>query len=355
MKAATLSAEVLEDLRHLAWDQWAQLGVSGTPPDRRDERAADPEALLLFTLEVARTDPRLFDEVLDWLALNEPLVSVHRLRNLCETDADRTLVAAALDWVAGTRGRGRRSAPAPTSDVDVVPLFTTVPSLGRDLDPVFSRHGLARPHLSPSGKSQAPDLTAPINFAFRLRRLLGLGVRAEIVRTLLTLLAPALLLTTRHPGLPAKVIAASAGFATRNVREGLAQLSEAGVVDVVTFGDERFYSLAVEAWARLLRLDGAPHVPLHHDWIPTFRALTAIARWLQQADLDGLTPYQRASRARTLIEHLRPDLSHAGIRVDLYAAHGVAFWDAFVAITRETVRRAGAPSGSEVAPVGSPE
>jgi hypothetical protein len=36
---------------------------------QREEHAADPEALLLFTFEVGRNDPRLFDEVLDWLAL----------------------------------------------------------------------------------------------------------------------------------------------------------------------------------------------------------------------------------------------------------------------------------------------
>ena len=36
------------------------------------------------------------DEVLDWLALNERLMSVQRLRNLCRDDADRTLAEAAL-------------------------------------------------------------------------------------------------------------------------------------------------------------------------------------------------------------------------------------------------------------------
>jgi hypothetical protein len=66
-----------------------------------DRSAQDPEALLLFTFEVARDDPRLFGEVLDWLALNERLVSVQRLRNLCRDDADagggRALMGSALE------------------------------------------------------------------------------------------------------------------------------------------------------------------------------------------------------------------------------------------------------------------
>ena len=61
MKAETFSAEVSAALQALAWDQWVRLGVSGAVPRHPEERAADPEALLLFTLEVGRSDPRLFD------------------------------------------------------------------------------------------------------------------------------------------------------------------------------------------------------------------------------------------------------------------------------------------------------
>ena len=103
MTAEQLRKEIVADSVAIAWDQWSQLGVSAASPAHREERAADPEALLLFTLEVGRNDPRLFDEVLDWLALNEHLVSVHRLRNVCVDATDRALVGAALDWSARSR------------------------------------------------------------------------------------------------------------------------------------------------------------------------------------------------------------------------------------------------------------
>jgi hypothetical protein len=57
MRAETLNAEVVAALQELAWDRWAQLGLSGAMPARPEERAADPEALLLFTLEIGRTEP----------------------------------------------------------------------------------------------------------------------------------------------------------------------------------------------------------------------------------------------------------------------------------------------------------
>jgi hypothetical protein len=330
MKAAQLRTEIVADLVTLAWDQWSQLGVSAASPPHREERAADPEALLLFTLEVGRNDPRLFDEVLDWVALNEHLVSVHRLRNVCVDATDRGLVGAVLDWSARSRGRGLTPGDG-VSATDLVSLFHSVPTPLDDLDESFARHGFARARVTPSGKSQPPRLGDPIAFALRLRRLLGVGVRAEVIRALLTIRA------TRVSG---KVITASAAFAQRNVREGLTQLLEAGVVNVVDIADDRYYSVRHADWATLLGLPAAPALPFHFDWIPAYRALTSIVRWLQQPGLDDLSEYLRASQARTLVDELATDLGYAGVPVGPYMALGLEFWEEFTEIVRALVRQA---------------
>jgi hypothetical protein len=330
MTVATLRAQTTDALLELAWEQWSQMGLSGAAPKRREERATDPEALLLFTLHVARHDPRLFDEVLDWLALNTPLVSTHRLRNLCTDATGRALAEAALTWAATAR---RRQPPAqgdpPPPDADTLePLFPTLPLPSGALEPAFSRHGFARPPLSVSGKSQPPRPHDPINFAFRLRRLLGLGVRAEAIRTLLTI---------RAPRLSSGVIHANAAFAQRNVRDGLAQLHEAGVIDVVRVSDDRHYAIRHADWATLLRLPSTPGLPFHYDWIPAYRALTQIHRWLQQPQLEELSPYLLASQARTLTDDIADDLSYIGIPAGLHTAHGTDSWDRFVSITHTAI------------------
>lgn len=332
MKAETLRAEVTSDLRSLAWDQWSQLGVSGAQPKRREERAVDPEALILFTLEVGRTDPRLFDEMLDWLASNEQLVSVHRLRNLCVSPTDKALVEAALNWSAKTRRRRQNAAQInhePESSVE--PLFPSLPPPRGELDPTFLAHGFARAPLVPSGKSQPPRLHDTISFAFRLRRLLGVGVRAEVIRALLTI---------RAQRISGKVITASAGFAQRNVREGLTQLREAGVIRETSVSDDRYYSIEAEDWAKVLGFADRQNLPAHYEWIRAYRALTQILRFLQQRGLDELSPYLRASRARTLISEIDADLRYVGVPAMTDSALGEDFWDEFVAITRAAVRDA---------------
>ncbi|NLE00596.1 MAG: hypothetical protein GX640_12055, partial [Fibrobacter sp.] len=62
-------------LTHL-WNQWTQLGVSGY--GKKSSHIIDPEALLLYSLEITRYDARLYDEILDWCFVNGEFLSIPR-------------------------------------------------------------------------------------------------------------------------------------------------------------------------------------------------------------------------------------------------------------------------------------
>ncbi len=79
--------------------------ANGTRP-LGQQWAQDPEALIVFTLEVTRDEPRLFDELLDWMLHNEPRLSVRRLRAMCLDESDRRLTDAAIRWLARHRVLG---------------------------------------------------------------------------------------------------------------------------------------------------------------------------------------------------------------------------------------------------------
>lgn len=80
MQIWELRDEFRARLLTFSWDQWTQMGVSGRS-DRSDRWATDPEGLLVFSLVVGRHEPRLFDEILDWMTLNLRLISIQRLHN----------------------------------------------------------------------------------------------------------------------------------------------------------------------------------------------------------------------------------------------------------------------------------
>jgi hypothetical protein len=114
MPTSAARHELQSRLASFLWGQWAQMGILATA-ERNDRWAADPEALLLLSFEVGRDEPRLFEEVLDWLVRNERLVSIQRLRNLVRDDDDRALVEAVAGWLGQRRRRARleaRVAPA---------------------------------------------------------------------------------------------------------------------------------------------------------------------------------------------------------------------------------------------------
>ena len=81
MLISELRERTRQGFLEFAWRQWAQAGLSANVTVL-DDWAIDPEALILFTIAVARRDPRLFDEMLDWLTGNRRLLSMQRLRNL---------------------------------------------------------------------------------------------------------------------------------------------------------------------------------------------------------------------------------------------------------------------------------
>jgi hypothetical protein len=301
--ASDLSA-LGDQLVEFAWDEWAQMGLLATP-HRRSPWAQDPEALIVFTLEVARADPRLFDELLDWMLVNETLFSVRRLRAMCVDEADRSLLAAALAWLFDERPRARLGGGAQTvNHASTQPLFDSKIRVSEP-DEAFASAGWLRPALSPSHKSQPPDPTAPINLAFRLRQILGVGIRAEVVR---------ILLTVQGPWVNAQALARSTGYAKRNVHDALAGLSASGVVAVFTVGAEQRYAAHRPAWAALLRSD-PDELPIYRDWPQLLGVLRRILRWSEQPDLATMSNYLRASQARDLLEATSSDLAFAGIPV----------------------------------------
>jgi hypothetical protein len=328
MQLSTFRDSVSRQLTGFAWDQWAQLGIFASA-ERQDRWAADPEALLLFTLEAGRDDARLFEEVLDWLLTNERLVSVQRLKNLCADDEDRRLAEAALAWLAQHRPRTRfvparpRRRPRHPST-----LFRTLSRPVQNPDEAFLSFGFLKPATEPSGKSGSPPLERPVSFAFRMRQLFGVGSRSEVVRYLLTV---------SSPDVPAQDVAQAVAYAKRNVNETLSALVASRVVTTFLVGNERRYQLNRDLWGQLLGLSSEAW-PTYRDWPRLFLLVRRFVRWLSDDRLEELSPYLLASQARALADELKPSFAFAGVSFPGAAsAPGEAFWPVFVAGIEQVV------------------
>lgn len=324
MQISGLRDKVTTRLLEFAWDEWAQMGVFATPR-RESPWAADPEAHLVFTLQVARCDPRLFDELLDWFATSSSQISVQRLRNMCISE-DEALCEAVIEWVAQNGDRPRRLVSRPkTKRASAEPLFYRQRKPTRP-DKSFEAFGFQRPPALRTRKSGPPDPRRPINFAFLLRNVFGVGSRAEIMRFLLTASGHA---RSGRPQFTTLAIADAAGFAKRNVQDALTALVEAGAIELTRRGNEHLYSIDSETWRRTLRIEGP--LPQYRDWPNALLGLRVLHRWLWQGDLDALTPYMLASEARLLWGRIDSAFGHTGIPVrPAGPSEGEEFWEVFV-------------------------
>jgi hypothetical protein len=297
---------ILDSILDLLWRQWTAIGVSGYG-NAEESKVVDPEALLLLTLTVARYDVRLFDEVLDWLEINGGYLNVQRLQNLVkkfdfQAKAELSAVAERLGQKSSVALKWKKLATRYSQDRES-PLFymkdgRPMPLLN-EYDEIFHRHGLLRPPVKNRGLSQPFSREGMPTLLLRLRALLGLNLRCEILCLLGSV-------DEIHPSLIAKLI----GQNPRSTQNVLAEMVHSGVVQVRTSAREKIYSLSSGALDQLLRPVG--FTPWRNS-VPLFRALEIL--WLGVSDQkrQKLNPLMLSSEWRRLAKEMSVLFGDAGM------------------------------------------
>ncbi len=226
-------------LVELMWSLWAEVGVPGWKRHHR-EIAVDPEALVVFSAAFFTEEARLRDEAAAWCISFDRLISKTRLRNLARgqrpdvADAFHSF-AAALNKRAGLVWPSARS------------------------DPMA---------LTPRAREPSQEWASrPAAIVMRLRALMGVGSRAEVVRAFLA-----------YPdaSLSAPELAVHVHLARRNVADALEALELAGLLGSVRERSTVRYVLArAEALQTLLGPlpRSFPHWPELFDLLMDLRGL----------------------------------------------------------------------------------
>ncbi len=264
---ATSPADTLRgDLVRLAWRQWTALGVTGW--SEADERPVDPEALIVLTARIGESDARLRDAATDWCVEAGHLINGSRLGQVVrEIGGDDPLVSRFFATVKAAGG------PAwVKSEAEPRPGYV-------------NRHKVHLTHLASPGR-----------LVLRLRALLGVNARADIV---------AMLMGVEEPIAIADV-ARQTRFTRTNVDKAVAALALGGLVRVVERG------------ARDTRVQLSLDAPLVEwlavsqpvaDWVSRFNVALQI---LELLDRVGSSPRAALGvEARRLLATIAPVLSRA--------------------------------------------
>ena len=288
--------ELRSRLLDLVWRQWTCAGLEGRI-EAWSGSVIDPEALLLFTCTIGRHDQRLFDGVLEWLDINGNFINVQRLKRIADKEQFagyavlRALAAATRTSTSQAKWSGLADA-GPGSDVEPEPLFyrsSGVPlPIVREPDQVFSEYGLARDRFEERGIAGPfrPERTA--NLILKLRALLGVNARCEILGYLLL----------NHAGSP-RAMASDCYFFPATVSKAMAEMGRSGFLVSRTEGRRKLYHLVPETWSRLLLADDAR--PEWINWPRVFRALERIWLLVNDPELAEKPGVEQASALRRLL------------------------------------------------------
>lgn len=252
----------------LAWSQWRELGV-GTSLPRHQWHAIDLEPLIVYTSALG-TDIRLRARTIDWCITNARFTSALRLRHF-----------AALATPATRKAFGRYAA--------TVKAHSALP---------WPAQGDPYVMLPDDHQEATPDLRRPSLVQLRLRALVGVSARAEILK--------ALLAGGDRPQ-TASSLAQTSGYAKGGIAQALDMLTMAGLLNVEPSANRLVYHLAnPQDLGRLIRWLPAEYP----DWQAIFRI---VERLLEYAGEATGRAAQRLPASAALFAEISSDLERLGL------------------------------------------
>jgi len=297
----------LENILDFLWRQWSALGVAGGAY-AQDLWAIDPEALLVFSLPIARYEPRLFDEIIDWLVINAKWIDIQRLRAIIRNKDEKTkrLLSAAAHMVsneAKTYSRKWRAIAELykyNSDSKAEILFKTKEGKShpepRETSLTYSDYGFLRGKFILRRLSKKVPINTGCNIRFLLRGLFGIGSRAECIFFLLRYDAG-------HPSEVAEAI----GLSVRGTQDTLIELAESGLVLTRIKGKRKIeYWLSKKRWWEFLTGMKYEDIkkPVWLNWISIFSGLRDVWDVLCEIEKPN-SDYMKSSKLRQAMEEIR--------------------------------------------------
>ena len=297
---------VLDHLLGLLWRQWSSLGVSRYS-QAEETKVVDPEALLLLTLTVARHDPRLFDEVLDWMDVNGAFLNVQRLQNLLKQYdfQAKAQLSATAEWLGRKSDyamKWKKLASDYTLDGPESLFFMRdgkpFPA-PNNLEQTFSRHGLLRNPIEARELAQPFPSEGMPSLLLRLRALLGVNIRCEILCLLGSV-------DEIHPSAIAKLI----GYSPRATQNTLGEMVRSGIVQVRSRGREKIYALKPGVLDKVIRPHG--DVTPWANSAPLFRAFEILWLGVSDSNRQEMDELLLSSELRRVAQKMKPLLGDAG-------------------------------------------
>ncbi len=295
----------LEQMLSFLWRQWSDLGVAGYGGNR-ESYAVDPEAMLIFSCTVARYEPRLFDEIINWLIINGNLINVQRLKKIINSGdfSGVNVLSAVAEFTAQRhkflkwKGLIRQSKDESRETLFFLKDGNPMKQFGKE-DATFFRHGFLRGKIELRGNLSPIKISSDNCLIAKLRFLFGINARSEIILYLLAC-------EKTHPA----KIARDIYYSQKTVQDTLVEMERSGLIRFTKSGREKRYWLDKGRWFNFLMRNG--NLAGWINWPLLFNALEKIWLKLNRKSFLNLDYEMQSSELRALMREACPKIEEAG-------------------------------------------
>ncbi len=295
-----LSTKWNRNINEFLWNEWSSIGVPGNVRENNNT-IIDVEALFVFSLNQARFDIRLFDEIFDWVIKNDRWLSFQRIKTYVRKyegdEIKRILQAFSRSVYSATRNiRWKMFLNlADTNDNIPCPFFlntdTSELPIPGSYDENFKSSGWLRSPINIRNKSSDIPFESEKNLLFKLRTLFGITPRAEILAYLIC-----------KERVSASEIINSTGYSKPSVYDTLSDLVTGRFIDQYNKNGSMKYYVDLNRWKNFLNI--AKPLPVWIDWQRVFVPLYKFSLFLIENTNSNLSNYILKSNLITMYEIL---------------------------------------------------
>jgi len=272
---------ILNNIIELLWSQWNSIGLPGTMKSQNNFNV-DPEAMIAFSLNICRFEPRLFDEIINWMDNNGSLINIQRLRNIINKENFKSIeIIQPIARILTQRKKNNKwknlFGESNTENNKLKSVFRKIsgedyPKFGK-MDSTFEKYGYYRGEINYRNLSVGIPIKNWEALIFKIRMLFGVNARAEIINYFMVG-------DESHP----TELANEIYFHQKTVQDALVDMYKSGLILMNKYGREKKYYIDKHHWYNFFNYNNQQEYWI--NWVKIYKAIEILIEFLYSYDIS---------------------------------------------------------------------
>ena len=303
---------IVSNLIELLWSQWNSIGLTGAK-SIKNKFNVDPEALIAFSLNICRFEPRLFDEIINWMDNNGSLINIQRLRNILNNEKFKSVeIIQPIAKILSQRQKYNKwknlFSEFNNENNELKSVFRkksgeVYPKFG-EMDSTFKKYGYYRGKILFRNLSMGIPAKNREALIFKIRMLFGVNARAEIINYLM-------LMNDSHP----TELSRNIYFYQKTVQDVLVDMHYSGLILMNKKGREKKYYIDKQHWYDFFNYNNQQEYWI--NWVKIYKAFEILVTFLSDYEIKQSNEVSQEFEIRRTMKKFNGYIGISDLKVSL--------------------------------------